>query len=120
MRHRNKKAILNRPADQRHALIRNLLTSLFESGAIQTTDRKAKALVNEAGNLIGLIKRQKENFNKIRELKKILYTESACKKALEYIEKTPHTSGAVRAVKIRMRPGDGAVITQVELIEGKK
>ena len=44
MRHRNTKAILNRPADQRKALVRNLLTNLFEHGSMKTTEAKAKAV----------------------------------------------------------------------------
>lgn len=120
MRHRNKKIILNRPADQRKALKRNLLTSLFESGAVQTTDLKAKLLSMEADRLIILTKKQKESFNAIRELKRVLFTEPSSRKAFEYAQKTKRSSGFTRVTKIRIRPGDGAVVTQVELIQDEK
>lgn len=116
MRHRVKKATLNKPADVRKAMMRNLLTSLFEHGYVQTTDAKARALSSEAEKLITLVKRQKEDFNAIRELKKVIFTESSSRKAMHYIKSSEKTSGYVRETKIRMRPGDGALIVQVGLI----
>lgn len=117
MRHRVKKATLNKPADVRKAMMRNLLTSLFEHGYVQTTDAKARALSAAAEKLITLVKRQKEDFNAIRELKKVIFTESSSRKAMEYIKSSnDKTSGYVRETKIRMRAGDGALIVQVGLI----
>lgn len=115
MRHRNKKAILNRPVDQRKALIRGLLTSLFETGYLTTTDAKAKALVAEADKLVSLVK-EKEDFNAIRELKKVLYTENAQKKALDFAKKSPRKSGFVRKTRVGYRDGDAALKIKVELI----
>lgn len=120
MRHRVKKATLNKPADQRKAMMRNLITSLFEHGYVQTTDAKAKALSAAAEKLITLVKRQKEDFNAIRELKKVIFTEASQRKALEYAKSTEKTSGFVRETKIRMRAGDGALIVQVSLINDTK
>ncbi len=116
MRHNNSKHILNRPADQRKALKRNLLTSLFLYGKVRTTEAKAKALSSEVEKLITTVKRQKEEFNAIRELKRVLFTENACRSALEYIKKTPKTSGFSRRVKVGYRDGDGALLVHVELI----
>lgn len=116
MRHRVKKATLNKPADVRKAMMRNLLTSLFEHGHVQTTDAKARALSAAAEKLVTLVKRQKEDFNAIRELKRVIFTESSSRKALTYMKATTKTSGFVRETKIRMRPGDGALIVQVSLI----
>lgn len=115
MRHRVKKAILNRPADQRKALMRNLLTSLFLTGHLTTTDAKAKALVSAADELISLIK-GKEDSNAIREMKKVLFTEESQKAALNFAKKTKKSSGFTRKTRIGYRDGDAALKIKVELI----
>lgn len=116
MRHRNTKDKLNKPADVRRAMMRNLMTSLFLYGKVQTTDARAKALISEAEKLITKAKRQKEVLNKIRELNKVLFTENSSKKALDFVQKTPKTSGFTRKTRIKERVGDGATVIQVELI----
>jgi large subunit ribosomal protein L17 len=116
MRHRNTKATLNKPADQRRAMIRSLVDSLFLYGKIQTTNARAKALASEAEKLITKAKRQKEAFNSIRVLEQVLYQEASSKKAMQYIGKTKKTSGFTRSTKIKNRAGDNALLVQVELI----
>ena len=44
MRHGNRKARLGRPADQRKALIRSLVTEVLRHGKITTTKTRAKAI----------------------------------------------------------------------------
>lgn len=117
MRHRNNKATLNRPADQRKALVRNLITSLFLYGHVTTTDAKAKALQSEAEKLITLAKSQGNNFNAIRGLGRVIFTEEASKKALEYLKSTKKSSGFTRATKVGLRAGDNALLMKVELIQ---
>lgn len=116
MRHRNKKAILNRPSDQRKALVRNLLTSFFEHGGLETTQTKAKALASAAERLITLVKR-KDDMNAIRELKRVLFTESSSRKALAYARVAERNSGYTRIIKTRYRDGDSALMVKVELIQ---
>lgn len=115
MRHRNKKAILNKPADQRKAMVRNLITSLFLTGVVKTTNARAKALSSEAEKLITRIK-EKDSMNAIRELKKVVFTEDASRKALDYVQKTKKNSGFTRITKIGHRAGDNSLLMQVELI----
>ncbi len=116
MRHRNKKAILNRPADQRKAMVRNLLTSLFLEGRVKTTEPRAKTLASEADKLIARIK-SKDSMNAIRSLKQTIFTEESSKKALEYISKQKDkNSGFTRLTRIGQRAGDNALLIQVELI----
>ncbi len=117
MRHRNNKAILNRPADQRKAMVRNLLTSLFENGKVETTDSRAKALASESEKLITKIKSREHKYNAIRDLKQVIFTESASKKALAYAEGTKKTSGFTRQTKTRVRAGDASNMVLVELIQ---
>lgn len=57
MRHRCRVRKLGLPADQRKALIRTLVTSLFQYGEIVTTLVRAKALVPEASKIVTLAKR---------------------------------------------------------------
>lgn len=52
MRHRKKIAKLNRPTDQRLALLNNLTKQLIEHGQIVTTEARARALVPYVDKLI--------------------------------------------------------------------
>ncbi|RMZ55895.1 hypothetical protein APUTEX25_003861 [Auxenochlorella protothecoides] len=56
MRHGNKKAKLNLPADQRKALIRGLVTQVLRHGKIQTTKARAKAIRKHVDHIITLAK----------------------------------------------------------------
>ena len=115
MRHRNKKAILNRPADQRKALVRNLVTSLFLYGKVKTTDAKAKALASEAEQLITKVK-GKDTHNAIREAMRVVTTEDSSRNLIDYAQKTDRVSGYTRSTKIGYRAGDNALMVLVELI----
>ncbi|PID70563.1 50S ribosomal protein L17 [bacterium DOLZORAL124_38_8] len=119
MRHRNKKRILNRPADQRKALMRSLVTALFENGSIRTTEAKAKALVSAAEKLITKVKgkvNKDEQFNAIRDSKQVVFTETASRNLLDYVGKTKKQSGFTRLTRIKYRAGDNALLVQVDLI----
>lgn len=123
MRHRNAKATLNRPADQRRAMVRNLMTSLFAEGALTTTGARANTLAAEGEKMVTLLKRsleKKEEFNAIRDAKKVLFTEEAQRAAVDYAKKTDKTSGFTRITKIGYRDGDGALQVQIELIAPTK
>ena len=115
MRHRNTKATLNRPADVRRAMVRNLLTSLFLYGKVKTTDARARVLKSETEKLVSCA-RGKDAHNTIREFQKVLTTENACRNAVEFLSTLKKTSGFVRSTKITSRDGDGAQVIQVELI----
>ncbi len=122
MRHRSGKAPLNRPADQRKAMLRNLMTSLFLEGSVKTTNARAKALQAEAEKLITLIKRsltKNEEFNAIRDVKQVLFTEPSQRSAIEFAKQSQKTSGFTRVTRIGVRDGDSALIMQVDLISEK-
>ncbi|MGV3526796.1 MAG: 50S ribosomal protein L17 [Candidatus Sericytochromatia bacterium] len=63
MRHQKKRHRLNRPADQRRALLRTLTTQLLKYGRITTTEAKAKAVKAEVERMITLAKRGKEDLS---------------------------------------------------------
>ena len=56
MRHRCRIPRLNKPADQRKALMRSLTTNLLREGRITTTKARAKAVRSTAEKMIGLAK----------------------------------------------------------------
>jgi large subunit ribosomal protein L17 len=56
MRHRCRVPQLNKPADQRKALLRSLSTELLRHGQITTTKARAKAVRNEVEHMITLAK----------------------------------------------------------------
>lgn len=53
---------LGRAADQRKAMLRGLVTSLFENGRIETTEARAKEVKNIAENLIAIAVKEVDNF----------------------------------------------------------
>jgi len=61
MRHQKKRHKLNRPADQRRALLRTLTTQVLKYGRVTTTEAKAKAVKAEVEHMITLAKRGKED-----------------------------------------------------------
>jgi large subunit ribosomal protein L17 len=71
MRHRKKVHHLGKAADQRKALIRTLATSLFTYDQITTTLHRAKALKEEADQIITLAKRG--DVHAIRQVSKRVY-----------------------------------------------
>jgi len=115
MRHRNSKAILNRPADHREAMVRNLLTSLFLHGKVKTTDARAKALASAAEKLITKV-RGKDDMNAIREAMRVLTTKEASQKLIKYASEAKVTSGYTRNTRVGYRAGDNALLVMVELI----
>ncbi len=72
MRHQKKGHRLNRPADQRRALLRTLTTQVLKYGRITTTEAKAKAVKAEVEKMITLAKRGKEDLNARRAVSSYL------------------------------------------------
>lgn len=52
---------LGRPTDQRKAMLKSLVTALFENGKIQTTEARAKEVRNIAEKLITLAVKEVDN-----------------------------------------------------------
>lgn len=53
---------LGRPTDQRKAVLKGLVTALFENGKIETTEARAKEVKNIAEKLITLAAKEADNF----------------------------------------------------------
>lgn len=72
MRHQKKRHKLNRPADQRRALLRTLTTQVLKYGRVTTTEAKAKAVKAEVEHMITLAKRGKEDLSARRAVSSYL------------------------------------------------
>ncbi|MFL5506619.1 MAG: 50S ribosomal protein L17 [Gemmatimonadales bacterium] len=116
MRHRAKGRQLSRTSSHRRALLRNMATSLFEHGAIVTTEAKAKELRPYAEKLITLARRgdlharrQAEQKIKDREVLGRLFSEIGPRFAAR-------PGGYTRILKMGHRVGDSADIARIELL----
>jgi large subunit ribosomal protein L17 len=117
MRHSKGIKKLNKPTDQRLAMLKNMVISLFEHNRIQTTDARAKEAKKMAESLITLGKqgtlharRQALQIITHKPTIKMLFSNIAPK----YVDRD---GGYTRIVKIGLRRGDGAVKSLLELIE---
>lgn len=117
MRHNNKKAKLGMTSSHRKAMFRNMLSSLFEHGAITTTDAKAKELKRRADILISAARRD-GGLHRRRLAAGELFGAFAVQRLFDHWAKAfpNRSSGFTRTVKIGQRQGDGAHLTLVEMI----
>lgn len=116
MRHLNSGRKLGRTTEHRTALFRNMATSLFRYERIETTDAKAKELRSFAEKLITLAKRgdlhaRRQAYQDIRDqevLAKLFGDIGPRFKA--------RNGGYTRIVKSRIRHGDNAPLSIIELV----
>ncbi len=117
MRHGRAGKKLGRVTAHRWALFRNLLTALFEHERITTTEAKAKAVRGLADEVITLAKR--ETLHARRQALSLVPDETVVKKlfdtvAARYAERH---GGYTRVIKAGRRPGDGAPLVLLELVD---
>ena len=136
MRHQIRGRILSRPADERAALRRILLSQLFEHGRINTTAAKAKAVRSEAEKMITLAKRgikaaQAEGDEAAMQagrlkqaharqlLKGRLFGDHIVRKIFEEIAPryAERKGGYTRIVRTGLREGDASKMVILELVE---
>ena len=117
MRHRCRVARLGRPADQRKALVRSLVTEVLRHGRITTTKTKAKAIRKYVDKIIGLAKdgslharRQAAAFIYDEDIVASLFAEAPSRYA-------DRGCGYCRVVtEPRLRRGDAAEMAAIELV----
>ncbi len=117
MKHRRKGKTLDRKQGPRKMLLRNLATSLVLYEQINTTLAKAKALrpivekIITAGRTKTLASR--------RKLASELTIESAVNKVLEELgpRYAKRNGGYTRIIKLGTRQGDGAEMSQIQLVK---
>jgi large subunit ribosomal protein L17 len=88
---------------------------LFVHGKIATTQKRAKAVIPLVHNLIR-VAQEKDLMNTIRRLQASLYTEKACKAAIEMAKTTQRTSGFTRCTPLKYRAGDASMLVTLELV----
>src|ERR1700731_718353 len=117
MRHRNSGRQLSRNASHRHALMRNMATSLLRHETIRTTVPKAKELRRVVEPLITLAKidslgKRRLAFSRLRDIAIVekLFTDLGPRfKA--------RAGGYTRILKMEPRPGDAADMALMSLVE---
>jgi len=120
MRHRVEKRGLGRSSSHREAMLRNMVTSLIDSGRITTTLEKAKELRRLADKMVtlgnrGVLAARRRAAATIRsaDVLKKLFSEVAL-----WSEKRP--GGYTRILQLGIRPGDGATKAMIELVDRPK
>lgn len=117
MRHRLGGRKLNRPTDQRMALLRGLVKDLVTHERIRTTEAKAKEARSLAEKMITLGKRG--DLHSRRQAIRFLNDPDVVKKIFDTIAPryAGRNGGYTRIVKIGPRKGDGAPMAQLEFVE---
>jgi len=107
---------LNLPTDQRMALLRNLVTSLLESGKIETTVTRAKETRSLAEKMITLGKTN--TLHSRRQALAFITKEDVVKKLFDEIapKYAERNGGYTRVIKTGPRRGDAAPMAIVELV----
>ncbi|MEB3206461.1 MAG: 50S ribosomal protein L17 [Vampirovibrionales bacterium] len=139
MRHRNRLAKLARPADQRNAIVRSLLTKLFLHDEIVTSKARAKVVRSQADRIITMAK--KGDLSAIRKVAALIYAHETSGKTiadtrrkdgnvrqitetvLRRIFRTVvpraenRTSGYTRCLPMARRRGDNAPMALIQLVD---
>lgn len=116
MRHRKAGKKLQRSAEHRKALLRNLMISLIEHKRIETTISKAKAVQPELERLISLAREDTPH------TRRMALSRLASKKAMRQLftfvpqQYANRPSGQTRITKLGPRQGDGALMVVIELL----
>ena len=115
MRHRVAGKGFGRNTNQRKALLRNLVTSLFEHLKIETTVVKAKETKRIAERVITL-SRKGDLHSRRLALAHIPNKNVITKLFTEIAPKIDRSSGYLRVIKSRFRPGDNSDMAILEFV----
>jgi large subunit ribosomal protein L17 len=117
MRHRVGGRKLSRPTGHRLALYRNLITDLFRSERITTTEAKAKEIQGMAEKIITLGKRGDLHARRLASSR--LFDDRIVDKvfAVLAVRYSERPGGYTRVVKLPPRLGDAASMAVIELLE---
>ena len=107
---------LGRAADSRKAMLRAMVTYLFENGKIETTVPRAKEVRSMAEKMVTLGKR--DELHAKRQIFSYITKEDVAKKVIdEYAPKyADRNGGYTRIYKIGVRRGDAAEMAIIELV----
>ncbi len=107
---------LGRTSEHRNAMLRAMVTYLFENGKIETTVTRAKEVRSMAEKMVTLGK--KEELHAKRQVFSYITKETVAKKVIdEYGPKyADRNGGYTRIVKIGPRRGEAAEMAIIELV----
>jgi large subunit ribosomal protein L17 len=116
MRHKMNQSKLGMPTDARLALVRNQVAMLIESGYIDTTLPRAKAVQSLAEKLITRAKRG--DLANIRQCARHLPGKTPLRNLIRNVAPAlaEVNSGYTRIAKLKYRRGDGALIVRLSLV----
>lgn len=116
MRHQKTGRKLGRNSSHRKAMYRNMVTSLFKYGQLETTDAKAKELKPIAEKLITLAK--KGDLHSRRLALSYMNEKTVTHKLFDDIKNgyLNRQGGYLRVLKNGFRRGDGAAVSIVQLL----
>ena len=116
MRHRKKGRQLSRTRSHRKATLRNLATSLFQHGRIETTTAKAKELRPFAERLITLARRGDVHSRRLAAAK--IQDRQVLGKLFDDIAPryAERPGGYTRVLRLGNRKGDAAEMSLIELV----
>jgi len=108
---------LNRPPDERRAMIRNLMGSLLRYERITTTEARAKELRRHVEHLITTARRG--NLHARRVCLATLPDPPAVAKLFDMVAPRfkDRPGGYTRVTRVGRRKGDGAMLAQIELLD---
>ena len=117
MRHGNKGRALGRTSEHKEALLRNMATSLFRHGRIETTTAKAKELRPFAEKLITLARRG--DLHSKRLAARHIQDRDILVRLFDQIgpASQERAGGYTRILKTGFRQGDGAETALIELVD---
>ncbi len=107
---------LGRISAHRDLMLRNLVTSLFKNGRIETTDKKAKEAKRLAEKMITLAKRG--DLHARRQVLSFVTEETVVKDLFDEIapKYEDRNGGYTRIMKLGPRRGDAAEMVIIELV----
>ncbi len=107
---------LGRTSDQRKAMLRAMVTFLFENGKIETTVTRAKEVRSAAEKLITIAK--DDSLHSKRQVYSYITKENVAKKLCDDAENRygARSGGYTRIVRTGPRRGDAAEMAIIELI----
>ena len=117
MRHRKATVKLNMTSSHRKAMISNMIRSLFETGKIRTTVRRAREAGRAAEKMITLAK--KNTLASRRDAKSFIRCDKTVKKLFSEIRERneKRNGGYTRVLRAGYRVGDGSPQAVLELVE---
>lgn len=107
---------LGRTSDSRRAMLRAMVTYLFENGKVETTVTRAKEVQSMAEKLITIAKRT--DLHAKRQVFSVVTKETVAKKLIDDISAkyASRDGGYTRVTQIGPRRGDAAPMAIIELL----